>query len=424
MRPVGLSLLVLLLTTIVPAAALGGGLVDSLGKATDPPDDKDRPEGEGQGKPATPDAPWKPPEKPAPAPTTDIDGKIAGLRRRIQEMEKVKAEDIEPVDGLGEAQRRVGRLRDAVEKGRQDLAGVDQAETRRLAERVREFEQKWKGQAEAIERGQIPPGLDPMTWAGRCDDYFTEKADLEADAAGAARRLRTEQDRRLAPLAHALEDAEQHVEQMRRAYSGLSDGQKQFFGRMLAWKLHKAHLLAAKQALADLERLRQDRLAQARKAEDPIEAEIIEKTGYLLADALARLVLRELSLADADRVPDRIDKGIPLPDWMKHREAEARLQAKCEYVAEQLELTQKALRNLQRDLEDEDAAEVARLQRSKAPPAAVREKQRELQESRVHRLNERREELLRQKAHWNKALEEASAELQKTAPRPAPPAKP
>lgn len=407
---------------IVLASSIAlGGPTDSLGKPGDPPDPKDRPAWDGRGKPARPGA-WQPPQIPEAGADKTLHAKIDRLRKKIAEMKKVRLADLEPVDGLTEARLRAGRLREALEKARKDLTAVGADETKRLAEVRKTFDEKWKGHAGAVEARKTPEGMDAITWAIMCDDYYSEKADVEADLAGSAHRLKGQTDRKLAPLDQAVKGAEGFVERMTTAYEGLTGDERRFLGRMLAWKEHQAQLLAAREALAELERLQADRRGEKRKATDPIEIQTIEQTGYLLAGRLRMLVLREMSLADASKPPANIHDDLSLPDWMKRREAEARLKARIEFASEQLRLADGGLERLKDDLDAEDARELQALKDLGASEAEVLAKRRELAQSRAARSNRRRQELLKQQGYWKEQLEDAARALAKLKPPASAPA--
>ncbi|HUT59605.1 MAG TPA: hypothetical protein VNA25_17300 [Phycisphaerae bacterium] len=423
MRATATSLpLTVLLLLGLASSGWAGGLAGRLGEIADPPrpDPTDRPEQPGTGDPA--DATGAAPKAP-PRPRTDVKDQIAKLKAEIARMRKVTPSDVEPV-GVEEAEKRVRRLREAMEKARADLTGADRQEAARLARLKSDFDKKWAERAEAIEKGKKPEGMSPLEWARLCDDYYWGRASLEAEFAKAKGRLTKKMDRKLAALEKAVRDAEEHLRLIREKRKLMSDGTRRFMDRMAAWKLHKARLAAAERALKDLAAIQKDVEGAKERRGDPIEAEAIESTGYLLADKLRQLVLRELQLADATPFPsdEQLDKGLPLPKWMTLYGHDERRRARYEYAREQLRLANKALHDLKEEMDAEDRAKLEFLKQLGLSEEELTEEAAKLKKTRAKRQMERAEALGKSIEHWRKevAAEAAEAErMEKAASRPA-----
>jgi hypothetical protein len=401
-----------------PACALAGGVAGALSDATSPPDHDDTNVPEGKGDPAAP--PGQQPataDRPAPR-TVDAAERVRRradlLRERIERMEKVTPGDVTPVSSLDDADRRVAELREKFEQARADLTRADAEETRRLAERKKAFDTDWSDRAEAIEAGRKPDDVSPYDWAALSDRYFREKADLEADFAASRGRLEGKMDRKVARLEKAVAEAEKLARDAREAWDGLTPGQRKFMSRMLGWKLHRARLLAARQALKELQQVLKDIEGSTEQRDDPLAQEAVESSGYVLPDALRRLVLRELQLADATPYPTpaQLDDGLPLPVTL---DPAAGAEAKCRYAAEQLRLAGKGLRDVERDVAREDERTLEFLRELGFSEAEVAAEAERLAGTRPERVAQRAKSLRESTEHWAEELAHQTARWEKPA---------
>jgi hypothetical protein len=152
-----------------------------------------------------------------------------------------------------------------------------------------------------------------------------------------------------------------------------------------------------------------------------MEAETIEQSGFMLSDALRRLVLREFALSDATGFPTpaELDRGLPLPEWMKILDPLRRQRAKCLYAREQLRLANRALANLDDELKADDEAKLAFLRQLGLSEAELKAEADKLAASRLQRRLERRDEARRQVTYWKKQVQAESARLEKMSRPPA-----
>ena len=409
----------LMVFMILAAAGLsraeGGGLSGTLGGLGAPPSHDDNASTHGAGKPGRAG-----PEKPrlAPAgvrPDKKLREEVRRLEQKIATMEKATPASVEPVASVAEAERQVRDLQAKLDAARENLATGDREETARLARRKQEFDRKWAARAEAIEGGKPPAGTDALEWARLCDDYFWEKADMQADFAAAHDRLARQMARRTAALAKALTEAKQHAESVRKRWEDFSPGQRKFMARMMAWKLHQARILADKQALAELKKLLADLAGSDKMRGDAIEAEAVESSGYLLPDKLRTLVLREMQLSDATRFPSDadLDNGLPHNDWQAILAQPARQEAKVKWIAEQLRLANEELRHAEERVKAADDARLRRMRAEGESPDAVQRTAKDLDATRDRRVRLRKDEARKDVEQYRAQLTRETAALEK-----------
>lgn len=408
-----------------PASAPADGPGGILGAPGEKPDHADRPEHEGAGPPAGAKPPPGPPAAGAGLnPHAGLDERIARLNKRIAEMEKVTRETVRPVDALAEAEERVRRLEKAMDKARGELAAADREEAARLARRKLAFDEKWKQHADAIEKRARPAETPPLQWAELCDEYCWERADLEADFAAVRRRIRRDADRRVTPLTLAVDQARQHVERIRKGRKDVPPEAVRLTDRTAGWRAHKAELLAEKNRLAELGKLQVDLKGSSKSRKDLIETEAVEQSGFMLTDALGRLVLREFALSDATRFPSRadLDGGLSLPEWAKVFDALTRRRARLAYAVEQVRLADKALRGLAEATKADDEAKLRFAREMGFGEDAVRAEAERSDKSRPRRIADRKAELTGRLEYWTAQAAAESAELkrmEKPTTRPA-----
>ncbi len=386
-----------------------GGILGALRGAPDHQDDDTSP---GTGKPGR--AKSETSDAPVDVPTGGtLRDEIARLEKQIAEMEKVTPANVEHVDSLAEAEKHISRLQQNLDETRKDLTALDRADTARLAQRKQQFDRKWSDHADTIKAGKVPEDADPMEWARLCDEYFRQKADVEAYFAASGERLKRMMAARTAPLEKALKEASKHAELLRRMQKDFSPGQRKFMARMMGWKLHKAELIAARHKLRNLRKLLADLEGASEARDDPIEQETVEKSGYLLADALRMLVLREMQLSDATRFPSEVDLdgGLPLSDWQRILEQPARQKAKVKWVAEQLRLAHEEYRHAEARVKAGDQAFLNRMRAQGASQDYIRRKQAELRQTRPKRISDRKSAAQGDIALYKKMLKEETAEL-------------
>jgi len=406
--------------------ALAGGAAGVLGEIGSDPSAADRPETPAVGLPADVPLP-APAAAPKRDPRADLAARIDALRGRIEAMKKLRPETIQPLDGQADVDAEARRLEDALAKAKAALAAADRDETARLAKRKRDIDAMYGPLAAAIESGQKPEDLSPLDWALRCDEYFRAKADYDADLAETRGRLQRQTDRKLANLTRAVQDARSLADRVRGARDLMTPGEKQFIDRMVTWKAHQADLMIAQETLQELLKLQADLQGATELRGDPIEAETVEQTGFLLADALQKLVMRELSLAEATSQPTSqdLDRGLILPEWVALMDSPARAKARHAYALEQLRLAEKALAELDQDIQNEDAQELRFLREIGLAEADVRDQAETLAKSRQTRMLAREDELLKSRDHWRTEVAESAAALeQRTTAPAAPPAAP
>jgi len=403
-------------------AALAGGIAEKMGDINKPPDEKERPEKEGAGDPADP-APRKDQPKVQPTDDKKLERRIRKLERDLARMRRVTIGTVEPVDGLDEARKHVERMRAVLEKARKDLTVVDLEETKRLAEKKLAFDKEWGKHAEAIEAGKKPEGMSAVEWAALCDQYFEDRAAFQADFADSKRRLERRMRDRLRPFERAVREAERHYKLMQERYKDASPELRRLLARAMAWRSHKARMAACREALARYQELQADRKGSGKSRKDPIEKETIERTGYLLADALRRLVLRELMLSDATHEPsrDQLDKGLRMPDWMNEKDGLARQRAKVRWTAEQLRLAHRRLLEAEKEIDAADRARLDYLREDGATAAELKAAKAKLARTRAERIEDRRKVLDARKRRWHGELATAQTKLDRMEGKGPPP---
>jgi len=409
-------IVVMVLAVAAPLRAKeGGGLTGRLGGVGDPPSHDDNTSTPGTGKPRR-----AAPSKPKPSPAGVRSGKklreeIRRLEQKIAAMEKATPADMKPVESMAEAEKRVRDLQANLDAARENLATLDRKETARLAKRKQEFDKKWAKYAEAIEAGKPPDGMNALQWARLCDDYFWEKADMQADFAAAHERLKRKMAHRTAALDKALQEAKKHAESVRKQWKNFSPRQRKFMARMMAWKLHQARILAAKEALRDLKKLLADLEGSDKMRGDAVEEEAVESSGFWLPDKLRHLVLREMQLADATKFPSEadLDKGLPHNDWQTILKQPTRQEAKVKFIVEQLRLANEELRHAEARVKAEDAALLRCMRDEGQSPADVLRKAKELDASRKRRIRKRQDEARKDVDHCRAQLARETAVLEK-----------
>ena len=423
MKHVAIMLSMFLAAATTARAGDNGGLSGILGGVGDSPSHDDNTSNAGTGK-----AGRAAPHKSEPAPTGVRPGEklreeIRRIERKVAAAEKAAPADIKPVESLAGAEKRVRDMQARLDAARENLVTLDHEETVRLAKRKQEFDKKWAKYAEAIEAGKPPAGMNAMEWARLCDDYFWEKADMQADFASAHERLKRKMARRTDALARALREAKKHAQSMRKRWKDFSPGQRKFMARMMAWKLHQAQILTAKQSLMDLKKLLADLEGSDKMRGDAVEEEAVEGSGFLLADRLRQLVLREMQLSGARRFPSEadLDKGLPHNDWQTILAQPTRQEAKVKWIAEQLRLANEELRHAEARVKAKDSAVLRRMRAEGESPAAVRRKAKELEVSRKQRIRRRQDEARDDVVQYRAYLAKETAALEKM---PKPPTQP
>ena len=418
-----ISFVVMLVLTgagALPASARG--IADRMGEITKP-DHGEQPEKDGSGDAAARKDGAAAATKVEPAKDDQTERRIKELEGKLRKMKGVDIGSVRPIDDLDRAEKHVTKMRAALEKARKDLTIVDLEETKRLAKKKLEFDKKWEKYGEAIRKGEKPEGMSAELWAALCDDYYGDRAELEADFAEAKERLEAGMKRRLALFERSVREAEKHYKLIKKKYKGASEGTRKLMARMMGWRAHQARMLALREALARLRQLRADRQGSGESRKDPIEREAVEQTGFLLADALRRLVLRELVLSDATQEPSRadLDKGLRMPEWMNEKDGLARERAKLKWLAEQLRLAHKGLLRAEQEIAAEDEARLDYLRADGASDAEVRKQQAKLQKTRQKRLGARRQKLNARRNHWKAELGKAQAILDRMEGKTTPP---
>jgi len=430
-----------------PGGLLGGldiGEGPSHGAATEPP---------GRGQPASAEAPPRdgaiPPGGP-PAPSEkpraerSLEERIAELEKQNEALRKASADDLPPIHSIEEAQKALEALQETRRKAREDLTMADREASHTAALKRAQFEKEWKERldaahngltAEQLLSGQMPEGMNPDVWTDYCDRYFRELGELEADLAQTARSLAAKRKRELAALDQPIAQVEDVLKRWKAAPR--DPALDKLHGKLMAMRALAAQREAAAVALADLKKLLAEQNGQDSGRSDEMIRMTWKSTGNLLADALSKNVLRELTLSDC-HYPPRTKPDKPLeglgdpPEWMGKDFRDNplnRQRAKVKFLAEQLRLARQHQKMADLEVRDEDRGAVHGYARSleqadrregklndpaaqAARKAAVERYARELEASRAERIEKRRADSAHGAADCEKLLRQESAALQ------------
>ena len=296
-----LTLALAALLIAAPAAYPGeGGGMAGLGGKVFGPTDHDEHEKPGAGS----SVPTKPrtherhgPERKDRA--KELAEQIARFETQIAEMEKVKWGDVNPVDSVEEAEAFVGAIRKTYERTRADLDAADRTEAGKAKRLTREFNEKWEKHLKKshkdltmddLMKGKMPEGMDPLAWAGLCDQFYHAAAELEAQLAETGRGLSDKRRRQLAELKETAERAEQWLGKWKEDDKKLTGSARTLTQREMAYRAHIAKLVAARRALHDLKALQAERSGKVSGREDPMAAEMYVGTGLWMSDELKNKV--------------------------------------------------------------------------------------------------------------------------------------
>lgn len=298
--------------------------------------------------------------------------------------------------------------------------------------------------ADAIKRGERPEGISEYDWARLSDAFEDDLANLDAEVASKEQARRDQRQKQLDPLEAAIEDAEAFIEKVKGFRDTLTDDEKKFFDKAMAWRLHKAKLAAAKQALRDAETLKKEREGEGKRPTDAITGGLggaYKKLPSALEDAMRNMDTSGHSQPPSSAQMDQ--GGLQYPEWIGTYNLKDRVESKLHALRPELSQLEYLVNNAQRVIRRRDRLKLRMLQfqleahdrlrlRLRQPIAAsqrrtkLRELAKELRESRSPRIadlkseNQPRIEYLRQQIQLEEKRLSVIEEANKPEPEPDP----
>jgi hypothetical protein len=317
-----------------PAHARGGGLTGGLGGGQPGPDRKDEPVRPSEGPRPTP-GPLPPPPTTAQTPTPKefpaFDEAVEALRKRIEELKKKTPQTVDVPDAAS-AQRELEKLRKRLEDRKKRLDVADRPAVKAFEAKQKAFDERWKDLKDAVESGRMPDGYLPDDWARKVDQYWKEKAGMEAEGAALGTHLAETRGEDLAPLEAAVRAAEEAAKAQ-----GAADP-------AAAWRAHEARIAMLERSLADLLALK-DELAGKAATRQEVLSKAFSATGDWYVDGMGRIG-RQMDLMNARLDPPALASdadGLPLPDWMGKYDAVDRQRARVAWISKNLQSVERDL---------------------------------------------------------------------------------
>jgi hypothetical protein len=401
--------------------------------AETPPADGPRAGGRPEGRPGRPAG--------GPGKQDEDDINTLRLKSRIEVLEHVirEAEERkrpESIDSMKDAERRVKWLESQLDKMKKDLDMADRDAARKTREEEDAFRAKWKNVMEAIEKGEPPAGMSPAEWARALDEFYREKAALDAAKMDRRRRIEERRRKQLAAQENLVQKARDVLQDLKRT-GKRDDPVTRLRKQLLEKRAHDAQLALWRKKLAEYKALLAESRGKKGGRHDPLMEDVFKGTGFWYVDVMRR-EFRKVWL-DSHKMPPsdkalglslpeggasegktgepasggkgEANGGLSLPDWMKDRppkpgkpdkgqkglKDEDFKRARQKALARQLEHLRQQLQSLEKDIAAEDADEIARLERAVEKAKQFRDP--ELRKKHVtrhqERLRKRREELER-----------------------------
>lgn len=259
--------------------------------------------------------------------------------------------------------------------------------------------------ADAIKSGERPEGISEYDWARLSDAFEDDLANLDAEIVSIEQSSGDQRQKQLDPLEAAIEDAEAFIEKVKGFRDTLTDDEKEFFDKAMAWRLHKAKLAAAKQALRDAETLKKEREGQGQRPDDAIRGGLggaYEKLTTAMED-----VTRSMETSGHGQPPSSAQMDqfglLQFPEWMEADTLSKRIKSKLRALRSELSQLEDLVNNAKRVIRRRDRLKLRMLQfqleahdrlrlRLRHPIAAsqrrtkLRESAKELRESRSQRI--------------------------------------
>lgn len=426
-----------------------GGLLDGLGEGPAKPEgpshtDGTQPTNPGGRPPPVvnppPIATAPPPATKPPATDPALEAEIERTRKALDALRAKKPGELPTTMDAEKARAIIDKYKRAAEAMGTDVSSDDHARAERLKARDAAFHEKFDKHKEAITSGQRPDDMTPSQWARFCDEYYLERAKLEASMKAAERDLR-ERGQQPTEAAQKLEAAEKALQELEAANRRGSSAD-------LIAKLHDARIALIAQRLRELEQLRAERQDKESGRDNASTASAFHREGDWYIDSL-NWITRQMELMGRAGPPaNSLSDGLPIPDWLERAHtlsAADKHKAKLRWLSRQMEALSQMMADakanaeaddeiqldrLRSDLEDADRLTDPRLQ-DEAKAAERERKVAELKETqdetRAARVNEERRSLRAELEAYAQSLAAENAALDELnkpnegLPPPAPP---
>lgn len=381
-----------------------------------------------------------PPPAPPGAGADGLNAEIEAMRRRLAELEGKRPGDLPTSIDPAKAREIIDRYKAAAAKLAAEVPAEDRARMDRLRERQAAFHEQFDKHRQAIETGVCPEGMKPADWAKLCDDYYLQRAQLEASLKGAERAMRQRSGR--------AGEAQRQVDAAEAALrEALASGQR--LGPELIARLHQARIALLRQRLRELEAIRTEREGKESRRNNASTSAAFYREGDWYIDTMNWLA-REISLVGRAGPPaDPAADGLAIPDWLTNAAKMSALQrqrAKVKWISRQMEVLSQAmadamtqtrdadeeqLRQRRAELEAADRADDPSLSdgaKKLARQRALDELKAEQERTRPDRVKAQRDRLKAELDEYAKRMEVETAALQRAErekdDRPAPPPAP
>lgn len=435
-----LSLTIFLLVFPTVSVWSQGGITGGLGGIDDKPKRGDNPPQEGHGG----ILPSEPKKKFTPVVTEkqkreqlvrQIEIHRKSLKKRIEELEKHKKAP--KFTRVSDAERSIKWMEErlAIMKKQLDLADRKSAADMRDAEDA--FNKKWADTAAAIKEGRKPDGMSGNKWAEQIDAYQKARAELEAEKAYLAWKLKRKREGQLKEQEEMIAKARETLKKIKDAGKEGSSAVRRLRKALLEHQTHEADIALLKRMLADYDQIQSEVRGGKSTRKDTLMKEVFLTSPYWFVNELSKVV-REISLSGATKPPTKKQQGLevkpsmpvgggtesdkkaeeepeglPLPDWMKKKPNQKGFsdkdwkKAKLKALAAELAYSNRRLKVLEKSIANADEVELreyrARLEAADSAytsaenkakrEAKIAQRAKELKDTRAKRQKEARESL-------------------------------
>lgn len=217
--------------------------------------------------------------------------------------------------------------------------------------------------AEAIKRGERPKGISEYDWARLSDAFEDDFASLDAEISSRKRDQSYRRKKQLEPLESVIRDAEEFAKKVKGFRDTLTEDEKKFFDRTVAWRLHKAKLAALKQALRDAETLKKEREGTGQRPTDTVTGKGLGGA-YINAGTALENAMRPLDTSGHSQPPssEQMDDGLQYPAWIGMHNLKDRIESKLRALRPELSQLEYLINNAQRVIRRRDRLKLRMLQ--------------------------------------------------------------
>ncbi len=211
--------------------------------------------------------------------------------------------------------------------------------------------------ADKIAKGEQPSGISEVDWARLGDTFDRDRADLAASDAESVGDRRSRRSMRLSPMDEALHRAKEFVDRLAETDDTLSEEDRRFIEKTVAWRLHQERLAAERRRLKKAEALERERNGEVTGRMDDVIGKGLSG-GYDKARKAIDNVSRQMDLGGHGQPPESpalYEDGLKFPEWTGTLGYKDRIEAKLRYLRAELSRLEAKVEKAERSVQRRDA---------------------------------------------------------------------